>query len=180
MKKPLAALLCFFVFPVLLGAQGQALSFTIDTAPLGLSPLNYFLFMLPPLAWNIAFSAKLDMSAFPGSAPPAFETAEWIFRVAALAYPLLLPIDAKARGFLPGLCVYSLGLILYFASWFPLMATPPPAWSRSPLILFAPSYLPLLWMGGVSIMSGSLMEGGLTLAFLGFHVGEYAIRYQRR
>jgi hypothetical protein len=180
MKKAFALTMLILAPAGFLLAQSAQPPIRFDTAPLGLSPLNYFLFMIPPLAWNIAFSSKLDMSAFPGSAPKAFEAAEWAFRVGALMYPILMPIDVTARGFIPGLCAYSVGLLLYFASWLPLMSESPPAWSRSPLFLFAPAYLPLLWMGGVAIMSGSLVHAGLTVTFLSFHVGEYAIRYSKR
>lgn len=165
------------LLPFFLAAQPRFSSLFGGMAGIGLSPLNFFLFMLPPLAWNLIFASKLDMSAFPETVAKPYEAFEWCFRMASLLFPILLPIHTSAPAFIPGLILYALGLGLYFASWLPYMNKVPSMWSRSPVFLFAPTYLPLLWLGGVSLMSGSWIHAGLSLAFIGMHIGEYAQRY---
>ena len=144
-----------------------------------LTPLNFFLFMLPPLVWNIIFASRLDMSAFSGTVPKPYEAVEWLLRMGALLFPIFLPIKTNAPLFFPGLVLYATGLILYAASWLPFMSKPSAKGPQSPLFLFAPTYLPLTWLGGVSLMSGSWIHACVSAAFIGFHVGEYARRFGR-
>lgn len=161
-----------------LSGKAQASGFGAEISSIRLAPLNHAYFALAPLAWNMAFTAKLDMTAFPGTVPAWYEGVEWVFRMGALLYPVLLPIDCKRPSFVPGLALYSTGLLLYFASWLPYMGSSVPAWAEAPLFRFAPAYLPALWLGGISLMSGSTIHAGISLVFIALHVAEYAMRYR--
>jgi hypothetical protein len=172
-----AALMLVAACPVF--AQAGDSFFEREASLIRLSLLNDFLFMIPPLAWNAAFASRLSMEAFDGSAPKWYEGVEWVFRVGAMAYPILMPIDTGRDGFAPGLIVYSVGLGAYCASWIPFMMRPVPAWAKSPVFEFAPAYLPFLWLGGIALMSGSWAQAGLSVAFISLHVGEYAWRRKR-
>ena len=142
-----------------------------------LTPLNNFLFFIPPLLWNIVFTSKLPMDHFSGEAPRWILATENIFRIAMIAYPLLLPIDTKHKLFKPGFTIYSVGLLLYFSSWTFLMTNPESKLANNLIIQFAPTYLPLIWIIGISIMSKSVIHPILSTAFIGLHIGEYVFRY---
>ena len=137
------------------------------------------LFMVPPLAWNLIFARSLPMDRFTQTAPQPLLTAEGILRIAAIAYPLLLPIDTSDQLFLPGLITYSAGLALYFVSWTALMAAPGSGFASHVLVQFAPVYTPAIWLAGVSLMARSTIHPVLWIPFLTLHVAEYVIRYQR-
>lgn len=138
---------------------------------------NHFGFLVPPLIWNVLFTSKLPLHAFDQEAPGWLLFMETIFRVAAMVYPLLLPIRKERSLFLPGLAVYLLGLLLYFAAWSYLMLELNTIFSRFPLLQFAPAYLPLLWFSGIAIMAGSYRYFSVSCLFIGLHVGEYLFRY---
>jgi hypothetical protein len=142
-----------------------------------LAPLNNFLFLAPPLIWNIAFTSKLPIDHFSQEAPTWILVTQGIFRISINVYPLLLPIDSKHKFFLPGLTVYSVGLLLYFSSWTILMTNPESNLANNPIMQFAPAYLPLIWLIGISIMSKSVIYPMLSTAFTGFHIAEYVFRY---
>jgi hypothetical protein len=144
-----------------------------------LTALNYFLFWLPPLAWNAVFTSRLSMPSFSGSVPRAYEVAEWVFRIGTMVYPLFLPIRPEAGGFTPGLIIYSGGLLLYFASWVPYMIGQHASVFDSPVFQFAPAYLPLVWMTGMAVMAESPILAGLSVIFMALHVGEYVMRYAK-
>ncbi len=128
---------------------------------------------------RLALARKLDESSFPGKAPRWYEGFEWGFRIGSFMYPALLPIDASSSSFTPGLILYSAGLALYCASWIPFLMHPVPSWARTPIIEFAPAYLPILWLCGISMMTGSWAHGGVSALFITLHVGEKAMIYRK-
>jgi hypothetical protein len=140
-------------------------------AGVALAPLNFFLFILPPLAWNVAFASRLSMPEYRGPVPQWYDIIEWVLRVASFLYPALLPIDPSRGGFWPGLVLYAVGLCLYCLSWLPYLRRPQPAWAGSPVFGLAPAYLPLLWLGGIALMAGSWASAVISAAFIGVHVG---------
>jgi hypothetical protein len=138
--------------------------------------LNHFLFLVPPLAWNVAFTSRLPMTAFPGRASTGYLVAENIARGLMLAYPLLLPIDTHHDGFVPGAVVYGAGLALYFSSWAYLMARPG---TRDLALALAPAYTPAIWLTGMAMMSRSKLYYVLSAVFIALHVGEFVWRSRR-
>ncbi len=148
-----------------------------DKDKYGFTLKNNFLFLLPPLAWNIAFASQLPMSHFNGEVPLSILIAENIFRGASMLYPMFLPIDRQQAGFKPGLITYSIGMLLYFGSWTYLMAFPNSVFAQSPIMRFAPAYLPMVWLTGMSLMSGSKIQFTFSSIFIGLHITEYIITY---
>ncbi len=139
---------------------------------------NYALFWIPHLLWNIIFTQYLPMDHFNGDAPNWLLISENIFRIATIIYPLLIPINTKHKLFKSGLWVYSIGLLLYYGCWTYLMIAPDSALAYNPVMQFAPTYTPLIWLIGMSLMSESIILPVLSFIFIGLHIGEYIFRYQ--
>jgi hypothetical protein len=185
--KSFITVLCVFLFAVTsVTAEANAamaahleFSFANELSGLGLSFFNAGLLCLPVLAWNIALTSKLNMGSFPGKIPLWYDIGENVLRGAALVYPFARPLDAHAPLFLPGLCLYGLGVIVYFASWFPLMDASPQPWQKNILVQLAPAYTPLIWLAGIALMANSPAELYLSVVFVGMHVGEYVMRWRR-
>lgn len=154
------------------GALGE------EASTMKLTLLNQFLFMLPPLAWNLALGSRLPTSDFPGSAPGWLLVAENVARAAVIAYPLLQPIDTKHDLFAPGAAVYGAGLAVYFASWVWLISSPGSELSHHPAVAFAPMYTPAIWLAGMAMMSRSPVYLAISAVFVALHVGEFAVRYR--
>lgn len=140
---------------------------------------NNFLWLIPPLAWNIAWSANnpAQLGYFNGEAPHSILVAENIFRVSSMMYPLLLPIEPKNKYFKAGLITYLLGSALYYASWTYLMYNPNSQLSQTVMMRFAPAYTPIIWLTGISLLANSKIHFSLSLIFISLHVAEYICRY---
>jgi len=147
-----------------------------EISPVGISLVNNFLFYVPPLAWNLIFQ-QIPMGYFPGSAPLWLVISENIFRYAAMGYSALLPVNTKHDLFLSGLAVYTVGMLSYFASWLVLSYLPDSPAAQSLVLRLAPAYLPLVWLGGMSMMAESPLLMVLSTLFVGFHVTDFATRY---
>jgi hypothetical protein len=142
---------------------------------LALTWANCFWLLLPILAWNIIFGAKITQEQITSDAhsPAWLLGAENIFRLAAFILPLFLPLPRGAdwQSALPkiSLAVYVIGVLVYFASWLPLMIAPQSAWSQSIPGLFAPRLTPLIWLAGVALVANSWPYGLLATIFIFFH-----------
>lgn len=133
--------------------------------------LNGFWLLLPPLAWNLAFTARLKLErAFDLGTAPAWVTGgEHLTRILCFAGALWVPMDADRRG----LALYGVGLVVYFASWWPVMGPQAARLpTRSPL-WFGPAVTPLLWLAGIAWAGRAPWFLALSVIFLGFHVGGY-------
>ena len=51
--------------------------------------------------------------------------------------------------------MYALGVLVYFASWLPLIYASDAAWSKSAAGLLAPAYTPLICLTGIALIGGS-------------------------
>jgi len=140
---------------------------------------NSFLWLVPPLIWNIAWGTNnsAQLGFFDGEAPQSLLVTENIFRVSAMMYPLLLPIKSQNKKFKQGLITYLVGSAVYYASWTYLMNNPDSQLSQTTMMRFAPAYTPLIWLTGISLMSNSKIHFSLSAIFIGLHVGEYICRY---
>ena len=142
---------------------------------------NCFWLILPILAWNIIFGAKITQEQITSDAhsPAWLLGAENIFRLATFILPLFLALPRGAelvpagdwQSALPkiGLTVYIVGTLVYFASWIPLMAAPQSAWSQSIPGLFAPRLTPFISLLGVALLASSWGYGVLAMIFIFFH-----------
>ena len=63
-----------------------------------------------------------------------------------------------------------MGLVIYYASWLPLIYLPETAWSTTAAGLLAPAYTPLIWLAGIALVGGSWLYGALSLLFVVVHV----------
>jgi hypothetical protein len=50
--------------------------------------------------------------------------------------------------------------------------------SQSPIVRLAPAYLPLVWLGGMSMMAESPLLMALSTVFVGFHVTNLVLQYK--
>ena len=95
--------------------------------------LNCFWLLLPIFAWNALFASRLPQQGFKSDAGVSRSVlwAENVLRIVVFLWPLLLPLswwDQRGRA---GLAVYALGVLIYFASWLPLIYASEAAWSKS-------------------------------------------------
>jgi len=141
--------------------------------------LNCLWLLTPILAWNAIFSSKL--------AHPAFEFDEavhqWvllienILRLAVMVLPLFMPLRWNTSHNKLGMAVNVIGMLVYFASWIPLMVAPESVWSNSLPGFLAPAYTPLLWLVGIGLIGGWLPYLILSVVFVGVHVSHWGQVY---
>jgi hypothetical protein len=132
---------------------------------------NCFWFLLPILAWNLAFGAKITQEQITSDAhsPAWFLGAENIFRLVTFILPLLLRMRLDTSLGKIGLAVYIVGTLVYFASWLPLMFAPQSAWSQNLPGLFAPRLTPLIALLGIALIAQSWSYGLVSTVFIFFH-----------
>ena len=137
--------------------------------------INCFWLLIPVLAWNAVFSAKLAHPAFnfDDVVPGWVLLLENLLRAAVMLLPLLMPVRWDAPFAKIGIVVYLLGLLLYFASWIPLMVMPTSVWSISAAGFLAPAYIPLLWLVGIGFIGGWWPYLAISVIFVGVHVSHW-------
>ena len=79
----------------------------------------------------------------------------------------LLPLSWQDQRSRAGLAL-SLGILVYFASWLPLISRPDAAWSRRSAGLLAPART--TWLAGIALVGASWPYALLSLLFVGVHV----------
>jgi hypothetical protein len=133
--------------------------------------LNGFLLLLPLLAWNLALGSRLSQEAITSDAhsPKWLLVAENITRVLVFALPLLLPIQLKEAWNKAGLAVISLGTLIYFGSWLPLLLAPDSAWSQSAIGFLAPRLTPFIPFLGIALVCNAWPYGVISAIFVFFH-----------
>lgn len=141
--------------------------------------LNCFWLLVPILAWNVAFSSKLAHPAFEfdEAVPNWVLLLEYILRAAVMILPLFMHLHWDSAHRKAGIAVYLVGMVVYFASWIPLMIAPESTWSNSLLGFLAPAYTPLLWLVGISLIAGWWPYLVLSIIFVGIHVGHWGKIY---
>ena len=134
--------------------------------------LNCFWLLLPVFAWNALFASRLPQAGFKSDAgvPRSVLLAEQALRIAVFLWPLFLPLRWQAQRGRAGLALFLLGLIVYCASWLPLLYLPDTPWSRSAVGLLAPAYTPLLFLMGIALVGGSWPYALLSLLFVAVHL----------
>jgi hypothetical protein len=141
--------------------------------------LNCLWLLVPILAWNAVFSSKLAHPAFASdqAASSWILTSENILRLATMILPLFMPLRWDTAQSKLGIAVYLLGLVIYFASWIPLMVAPASAWSNSLPGFLAPAYTPLIWLVGMALIGGWWPYLGLSVVFVGIHITHWSQVY---
>ena len=118
--------------------------------------LNCFWLLLPILAWNIIFFEKLpkpfNTEAFDQNIPTIILLSEQVLRGAIMILPIIMVLSLETRIQKYGLFIYSIGLVIYFASWLVLIKAPESTWSQSMLGFTAPAYTTLIWLVGIGLI----------------------------
>lgn len=139
--------------------------------PIKLSWTNCFWLIIPLLAWNLVLGAQLSDPRIASDAfsPKWMLVIENLTRLVIFIFPILLPLrwnDALSK---TGLAIYLAGILIYFATWLPLLLAPDSAWSNSPAGLLAPWLTPFLPFLGIAMVGHSLPYGVIAIGFIFFH-----------
>ena len=118
--------------------------------------LNCFLLLLPIIIWNVLFFKKLPEAYVSGdiwdNIPNWLNIAENILRVVVFLLPLLLVLSLETKTQKTGLFIYTIGLLIYFASWLWQMYFPDSNWSSSLIGHMAPAYTPIVIFVGIAMI----------------------------
>ncbi len=154
---------------------------------------NTFLLTLPILLWNLLFADMLPAAFQPDTyaigIPGWIRLGEQGSRILFFIVTYLMPLNRRAPWAIPGLLIYFLGALAYFASWAALVIAPHSAWAGSFIGFTAPAWTPAIWMAGICL-TGHRFSFGLvfhrcvpimaSLLFLAFHVSQAAMAYNRQ
>ena len=133
--------------------------------------LNCMWLLFPLIAWNIVLGPKLVDPRLTSDA----HSAAWQLyaenggRILVFALPLLIPLQLQDTMSRTGLNVYIIGMLVYFASWLPLILAPQSTWSQSSTGVLAPFITPLLVFGGIAMIGPSLLYGVISVLFIILH-----------
>jgi len=132
---------------------------------------NCFWLVIPLLAWNIALAPKLTLVEVTSDAhsPAWLLAAENLTRIVVFAFPLLLALQVKDRLGKTGLAIYLVGILIYFASWIPLVWIPQSNWSQYSAALLMPRITPLLAFMGIALIGHSRFYAFATVVFIILH-----------
>lgn len=157
---------------------------------------NCFWLMVPVLAFNLLFAHALPSAFQPESfwrdIPLGISVPENVLRGLVFALPLLMPLSlpgASARA--PGIVMYSIGLLLYVASWTALIRSPTGPWSTNAVGFMAPAWTPLFGFVGIAWLSEERLFVSIgfyrrwmymvaCLLFLLFHNAHAALVFSRQ
>jgi hypothetical protein len=120
--------------------------------------------------------------------PGVLSKTENVLRFLVVAVPFFAPLELISSAQKIGLATFSVGLTIYFISWFPLIIVPNSAWSRSAAGFLAPAYTPIVWLIGLALLMQRLYCGSsyrwwfyllLAVGFVAAHVTHAVIVYRR-
>ncbi len=94
--------------------------------------------------------------------------------MAVFIVPLCLTLKWDTLQRKIGWGLYIAGILVYFASWIPLMVYPDSAWSNSLIGFTAPAFTPLIWLAGIGLMGGWRPYLGLSVVFVGVHLWHWS------
>jgi len=153
---------------------------------------NGYMAILPILIWNIFLTSKLpgafDPKVFNSNIPLTIIIGENIFRTIIFLMPLFFRLNMTLSINNRGVVIYSFGVSLYFISWLLLIYEPKSIWSTSVLGFTAPSYTPIIWLIGLSLLVKSYNLNWVytkwhyilpSLAFSVFHISHTVYVYNR-
>jgi len=141
---------------------------------------NAFLLFIPILIWNGLLFHKLPQSikSDPKEMPRYLFRGETILRVAVFGFPFLIPLNYNSDFFYRGLTLYTIGLVIYYSSWLPLMIKPESNLTKKLIIWTAPAWTPSIFLAGITILSESLVYGIFSSMFIGAHLYHEVVRYK--
>jgi hypothetical protein len=129
------------------------------------------------------------MDVFWKDIPKAISLPENLLRMLVMILPLFMRLRVSTPSQKLGLSLYLTGLLIYFASWAVLIASPQCAWSTSEIGFLAPAYTPIAWLTGIGLIGDEFqlprvsfkpwMYWALSALFLVFHNLHAATVYSR-
>lgn len=153
---------------------------------------NCMLLILPIMAWNVIFAAKLPAAYLPEifqkDIPPFITFGENLFRMLIFITPILMPLRIETKSQKLGLWLYLAGTAIYFISWLAQMYYPQSGWSLSAFGFLAPAYTPLIWLIGIGLIGSTLYFNSpyrswmyivTSILFIAFHVSHAITVYVR-
>lgn len=115
---------------------------------------NGGLLILIPNIFNILFYKYLpeafSIEVFTKNIPNYVLILENIGRICIFGLPFLFKYNLKDSK--TGILLYSIGLTIYFLSWFALIIFPNSLWSTSIIGFTAPAFTPIIWLLGCAIL----------------------------
>ena len=126
--------------------------------------------VLPLLAFNLVFASRLPARYSAAAAVPTWLA--WLehgLRVVVFVGPVFIPLAIGEAHQRWGLKIFAVGVLVYVASWLPILLAPESGWSRSVLGGLAPAYTPLGFFLGIAVIGRSSVYGLAALAFLITH-----------
>lgn len=142
--------------------------------------LNCFWLMIPVLIWDVFFSDHLPRAfqpdVFQYSIPLFILVGEHGLRILIFLLTLLMPLPHNGQR--SAVVLYVAGVLIYFASWLPLIVYPESRWSQSFVGFMAPAYTPVCWLTGIAMIGYKFYVGWpykkwmfimLSVIFLVFH-----------
>jgi hypothetical protein len=144
---------------------------------------NCFWLIAPVLVFNLLFARQLpaayQIDVFWKDIPKAISLPENLLRMLVMILPVMMRLRVTTPNQKFGLALYLTGLLVYFASWAVLIASPQCAWSTSEIGFLAPAFTPILWLAGIGLIGKELqipgvpfkpwIYGTLSALFLVFH-----------
>jgi hypothetical protein len=154
---------------------------------------NCFWLLVPILVFNLLYAHRLpaayQIDVFWKNIPRSISFPENLLRMAVMILPIFMRLSVSTPGQKLGLGLYLAGLLVYFASWAVLIASPQCAWSRSETGFLAPAYTPIVWLIGIGLIGDEFLVQGvifkpwmywaLSTFFLVFHNLHAATVYSR-
>lgn len=153
---------------------------------------NGYIALLPIIFCNIFLTSKLPAAFHPklfnNNIPLTIIIGENIFRSIIFIMPLFFRLNMTSSVNKKGAVIYFFGVALYLASWLALIYAPNSVWSNSMLGFTAPSYTPLIWLIGLSLLVNSYNLKWVyskwhfilpSIAFSTFHVSHTVYVYNR-
>lgn len=124
--------------------------------------LNGFLLTIPILIWNVFFVAGLPdffLNQPVEGMPKILLSFEHLFRILFFIMAYLMPLTKASFKKTLAWMLYIFGVLLYFASWSPLLSNPSSVWSQSLWGVMAPSITPMVWMSGIVLLGDRFSFG---------------------
>ena len=136
---------------------------------------------MPILLWNAVFTRflppALASTEFSRDIPPLVGYGENTLRVVLMVLPFPMPLEVATVGQRRGLLLFTVGTLLYFLAWVPLMVVPQSRWSTSWLGFVAPAYTPLIWLAGLGLIGRRLYPAITVQVVDARRTGTYCVVY---
>jgi len=116
---------------------------------------NCFLLFIPILLFNILFFKKLP-SHYLKNISHTIITIETITRIIIIAFSMIMVLNNQNKIEKIGLIIYTIGIILYFTSYFIEIYTTNSLFNRNIIFILAPYWTSVIWLIGIGLVGNRL------------------------